>query len=370
MILRNINNRVLEKIPSIDSKDANTRAQSIEYINFSLSEVWRASNWEFRKKNAQFVLEPAYDTGTASTTTFDGTNENAARTVTLSVALPFDVKGRYFTPKNGSAYKIVTGNAGSLTLFLGAPVIDTDAVPAEFKIWRKFYYLRSDVDIVLDVRSLDGSGSLKYASSSKLSNSIGNLGDFGAPYTFSVYGIDPYDDVSYETGTVSITENGNTVTGTGTSFVGNVDAGDIFTVGGIRYTVKRVESNTQLILNNYVKNEIAAGSSYSSKKKDVLGLPFFYNADSYKVIEYEYLTRSYDLLNEDYDDLNLDRDYIDAIVLGAQAMWLDTKDYSKYIQTVNLYQAKLNGLKLKKRVVAPRYRQFEPLIDSSAPGRF
>lgn len=370
MLLRKINDLVLDKIPSIDKTVDSLRERSTDYVNFAIDEVWRASNWEFRKRTGQLALEPTYDTGTASITKYDGTNLNAARTVTLSASLPFDVRGRYFKPNNSSSnYRIITGASGGTTLFLESPVIDSTNGSIAFDIWKRFYYLKSDVDVLLDIRRWDGGGSLEYSPSPKMSRSNANLDTEGAPKYFSVYGIDPNDDIEYETGTISIAENSNTVTGVSTAFVGNADSGDILIVNNSRYIIKRVESNTSLILYNYVPIPIAAGTSYSIKKNNPLAIPFFNPTDAYRTLDYEYLVKSYSLVNEDYDDLLLDMDYIDAIILNAQAAWLEHKDYQKYIQIYSLYQAKLNGLKIKKRVVAPRFRQFEPYINPNLPGR-
>jgi hypothetical protein len=76
----------------------------------------------------------------------------------------------------------------------------------------------------------------------------------------------------YSTGTVTVVNGSATVTGSGTTFVGNVVAGDEFGVGVLMtsgtsfpqtwYTVKSVDSNTQLTLTTNYAGAGAATQSY------------------------------------------------------------------------------------------------------------
>lgn len=377
MLLKEINDLVMVDIPSVDPNDANNRLLSTKYVNFAIDELWRAANWEFRKKSGSLLIIPNYSTGTASILLYSGTNETAARTVTLSAPLTFDAQGFYFRPKDGSSeYRIISGDVGSVELFLESPVIDPTNIAVEFEIWKRFYYLKSEVDVLLDIRRCDNGESMNYVGSSKASSRssfIENYGTTGNFYSsgsdFSVYGVDPYDDVSHETGTITIPENSNVATGVGTNFIGNVDSGDVLIVGSYAYFIKRVESDTSLILSNYAVSPVASGSSYKINKMNPIGLVFYNPTQSYQIVNYQYLSKSTPLINEQYDDFKFEYDYIEAIVLNAQAMWLKNKDYQKYIQIIGLYQAKLNGLKIKKRTAMPRFRQFEPYINLNMPGR-
>lgn len=69
----------------------------------------------------------------------------------------------------------------------------------------------------------------------------------------------------YRTGTVSIDQAALTnVTGTGTSWLNNVAAGDIFTVNGAKlYEIDAVVSNTSLVLKTPYQETAASGLTYS-----------------------------------------------------------------------------------------------------------
>jgi hypothetical protein len=61
-------------------------------------------------------------------------------------------------------------------------------------------------------------------------------------------------------GTVAVTTAANTVTGTSTEFVSNVKQGDYLTIGGRKYQVDQVNSNTSIYINS-VASAIATGQT-------------------------------------------------------------------------------------------------------------
>lgn len=69
---------------------------------------------------------------------------------------------------------------------------------------------------------------------------------------------------AYSTGTVATATGSKTVTGSGTTFSTNADAGMLFQVGNERvYTVASVDSNTQLTLRDNYEGSTASGLSYA-----------------------------------------------------------------------------------------------------------
>jgi hypothetical protein len=69
---------------------------------------------------------------------------------------------------------------------------------------------------------------------------------------------------TYATGTITATQNSTTITGSGTTFTGNVNVGDIIRIAGDNrdYIVRSVNSNTSLTLAIPVKRSTASGLSY------------------------------------------------------------------------------------------------------------
>jgi hypothetical protein len=72
----------------------------------------------------------------------------------------------------------------------------------------------------------------------------------------------------YSTGTITGTQNSAVITGAGTSWTANVDAGMLLRVGSANeyYVVKSVDSNTQITLTETYKNPNFAGQGYSLKR--------------------------------------------------------------------------------------------------------
>lgn len=78
--------------------------------------------------------------------------------------------------------------------------------------------------------------------------------------------------VAYSTGTVSVTKDSATVTGSGTTWTGNVNVGDLFKIIGDthRYYVRAVNSNTSITLHKPVVRATASGLTYESGNTSVV----------------------------------------------------------------------------------------------------
>jgi len=338
------------------------------YFNLATQEVYRAANWEFRKRTGQIVLVPNYTTGTCTITQYDGTNDSAARTVTFSTALSQNMVGRYFQPSGSSQWYKIVYISGS-TAVLDTPVIDVSASGSAFTIWKRFYYLKSEVDTFTDFGSWETGNILNYISSTGLSDSTSALHMTGTGQSFTPYGIDPFDDKTYTDGTISGSENSNVITGSGTAFLANADSGDSLTVGEVEYTIKRVESDTRLILQNYLVADIAGGSSFSIRKNNPIGVQIFPNTEQYRIVHYEYWARTCPMVNELKDIFPMPDEFLTVTYDRAESMILKDKDNPRWSSVLALYQAELEGLKLKKNAAEPRFNQFAPKIPNFMPGR-
>lgn len=87
------------------------------------------------------------------------------------------------------------------------------------------------------------------------------LGTAGSAYTQQRLGLDEHTVV--ETGTVSATNGSAIVTGSGTSWLSQLSAGDVFGISGLsRYSIASVDSDTQITLSAVYLGTTVAGSSY------------------------------------------------------------------------------------------------------------
>src|SRR3990167_8556686 len=165
------------------------------------------------------------------------------------------------------------------------------------------------------------------------------------------------------TESVSLTEDDDLVTGSGTSWLDNVEEGDLFIVGKDRYHVKRVESDTRIRLINFAKSTVPSGTEYEIKKQDNLGFQLFLNPNDTYIFPYTYIKRVYDMVNEDEDSTEVPEEFDPAILDLAEADRLSDLDDSKWINKQALARARINDLKGMMTSV-PRYKQFRPEINS------
>ena len=348
----------------ISTNSPDKRAMAGFYVNQSTKWIYESFNWEQRRKHGELVLVPNYTTGTCSFTLFDGTNEAASRTVTFSQALPSGIAGRFLQIDGESDWHRILYTNGT-TAYLESPVLSASG--SSFTIWKRFYYLPSNVDIVTGVGKWDGSGKLTYHTPEALDDMVVNVSESGTPSDFTPFGTDEFL-TPYSTGTITIESGSNVVTGSGTSFIGNVSIGDIFTVNNVDYRVKRVESDTRLVLHNYLSTGVSS-SPYSAKKEVSLGLQLFPNGNDYKIIPYTYMDKQFDMIHETLERPNLPDRFDEAILTRAEMMILKDQKNSQWVAVSQLLANQLEELKSKKKVVQTKFDQFPTKIYSWMPGR-
>ena len=223
MILKDLVDVFFLRFKGLDKTNKDHRNQVKSYLNLFLPVVYRSSNWEFRKRTGQLILIPNYTTGNCSIVQYDGTNDLASRTVTFAGStLTQSMRGRFFKPAGSDTWYRIIYISGD-TAYLDTPVVDATAGGLSFTIWKRFHYLKSDVDIVTDFIGWDRNSILEYRSSTNQSDKNANLASEGSPFEFGAYGVDSFDDTTYETGTISGILNTNIITGSATAFFANVD---------------------------------------------------------------------------------------------------------------------------------------------------
>lgn len=351
---------------NIDNPDS--QKQAISYINRSIKEVWRAAHWNFRKRFSQLILEPYYTTGTCTVTEYDGTNENASRVVTFSGAVLSDsMVGSYL--KVGESYtwhkiEYISGN----TVYLDTPVISASGVNS-FKIWKRFYTLSSDADVLLNFHKWEDGQSVLSKNEYQIHDKYGNIDDIGTPHDFNISGVNQYDDKYYSVGTISGTKNTNVIEGNSTNFLGNVGIGDTIIFDNQEYYIWRVETPTRLILSTYLLNDISAQTSYRVLRNSRINVQFNYVPSDYIAIPYSYLSLAPQLKNPEYDLFPFPEEFEECVLSRAKAMKLKDDKDSGYIAALSIYDAELKGLKMKQRQDNPRFLQFSPKINRNLPGR-
>lgn len=353
----------------VDTEDGKTLAG--KYINRAARWIYLAHPWEWRYKTGAETLIPNYETGTCAVTQFTGSNYSDARTVSFSGStLTSAMRGRLFQVDGETSWhKIIYVNVSAGQIVLESPITRASAGGLTFKIWKRFYYLPNDVSQIMDFgRWNNRYGRLEYKSMSNLLDEVTDISDDGNPSNFSPFGVDNYETV-YTTGTISGNEDDNLITGNGTVWLGNVMPGDELIQGESVFSVKRVETNLRIILNNYIPSLISASSVYEIRRNLSIGFSFYpSNVTEYATIPFYYLDKMFDMVHEDKDRPNLPDEFDDAILSRAEFKLLKDKDNSKWASVAGLFAAELDGLKKDFRIAKPRYDIFAPL-SAGYPGR-
>lgn len=132
----------------------------------------------------------------------------------------------------------------------------------------KFGVLDADDATILDIGT--GAGATGLAGPTRAAQ-VGDLLFIGGG---TIYG-GSRKTANYSTGTVTTTLASKTLTGAGTSWSANVDAGMLFRVSGERvYVVASVDSNTQITLTEPYQGTSAAGKAYTLKQLELATTPY------------------------------------------------------------------------------------------------
>lgn len=340
------------------------KATSDAYINMAYIELFESHRWEFRKKTGSIVVPPYYTTGTCSVVKYDGTNGTNARKVTFSGATISDKVGWYFQAEDSSNWHKIVYVSGS-TAYLDSEVTDIDSGSGlTFKLWKRFCYVKSDVDVVYDIGKW-GDDVISYTQ-----EALDRSQSYNTPDSYRPFGVDSYDDVEYSVGTVSGSSESNVLTFSGGTdlIAGGFNTGDIIIVGQKTFYIKRVETETRAVLFNYLSEAIES-QSFAIKKISQIGFEFNNQSEEYKVLPYTYLSRAYPLIHESKDVIQLTRRFIPAII--SRAIYFAMRDNQDDRMTAQLaiYVAEAEGLREKVRVLEPRYTVFGSNIPNFMPGR-
>jgi hypothetical protein len=341
----------------LNEDDADRRAVAGRKINNAYKEIANNTNvdWKQLEKYGEIVTVPNYTTGTCTIT-------NGSRTVTgAGTVFTSAMEGRFFKPERSSNwYRIVRVVSGTeLTLF--SSIIEDSGSGKTFTIWKRWYYLPSEVRRVLEFGSWIRDGKLTERSSQWLADGNPDMSNTGEPVEFSMFGVDPYTSEYTSGSNVTVTENSTLMTGVGTEWLSNVEPGDIVQISSQVLRVKRVESDTRIRLLNYATATITP-ESYKIQKNGNIGFQLWFNPNRQYILPFYYIKRAYDMVNETYDMPELPEDFDKAILDNAEADYLSSKKDSDWVNKQNLASARINDLKTNRYVSTPRNRQMRPLI--------
>lgn len=237
-----------------------------------------------------------YETGTVTAT-------NGSKTITGSgTTFTAGMVGRKIRMGSENAYYRIAAFVSTTEVTLEAAYQGTTASGKTFSIYKDEYRLPADCDVYKVMRQIE--------------NGIAQVGL--EPSAFDIYEPAPQSQGSpdfnilsgtkldtYTTGTLSGTVNNSTLTGSGTAWTGveGLGKGSRLTIGSYVYTVKSVDSDTQITIYEKLSVTVAAGTAYTAHLDNFI-IQFFPIPDAAENVYFRYQRIPYPLINdEDIPDL-------------------------------------------------------------------
>lgn len=328
--------RILTKIPT----DKETEDKIKQALNIAKVEIGKAAFWQqLLVPNNELLIIPKYTTGKASIT-----KDSRVVTLTDGAVVESGFKGRFFSSKKTErGYEIVNVDTGANTLTLKTPIIEDMEAGLDYSIRKKFYRLPSDILAIMpDNSRIDGNPGIE------------------------IEGYDEYQ-TNYTTETISLTKDSATLTGSGTSFFDNVFAGDIIEAGANVYRVKRVESDTSIIMLNRAIDTfsgayvIRSDTPYKGKLK---GLSIQGDQTEKSIFRFSYIRSLYQMVHPN-DDTEFPAQF-DLVMLdfakGEFGRMAGTGQGASWQQDLSLADARLRKLMLDRKLVYEPFTQFKMYI--------
>lgn len=241
---------------------SDVKTRFIGHVNTIREFAWDKFDWSFKRRGWTIRTYNQINSGTCTVT-------NGSNTVTASASVfssPY--VGGYFRALGSipqSWYRIVA--QGGTTLTLDIPYQGANSSTSTYEV-RKFDYLIPS-ELAGKVSMTDSQGG-QISVESVLSRPTMIPDSLGCPYNAVVWSDDPIG-TTYTTGTISGTVDTRTVTGSGTSWLSNVTAGDQLEVvvasTTYKYQVRSVESDTSITLYQFLRVAISASTTYTIRNQ-------------------------------------------------------------------------------------------------------
>lgn len=251
-----------------------------------------------------------YETGTVTATNDSKTITGSGTTFTSAMV------GRKFRVSGDNAYYRIAAYVSATEITLEVVYQGTTASGSTYSIFKDEYRLPADLDAYKVMRQIEDNKSIIDLEPSAFSMAEPSPIATGSP-NFSILAGSKLD--TYSTGTITGTVNLSVLTGTGTLWTGvdGLGRGSRITAGSDVYTIKNVDSNTQITI--YEKISTTLTDSTYSVSLDNYIIQFFFIPDQLESIYFKYQRIPFPLIN-DQDVPDLPEKY-QHILITAGLIW-------------------------------------------------
>lgn len=325
-----------------------------DIIRMALDRVYNFHEWPYYVQEGTLRTVAVYNDGEVDVT-------NGSTTVTgTTTAFTDDMVGRKFRVSGEKAYYKIAEVVSGTELTLAEEYRGDTDTGLDYEIFKDEYRLAADVGKYKIIRQLENGMALVSIYPDSFDTIIPTPESYGEP-TYEIFRgtkLDIYND-----GTVTAT--GKTITGSGTEWTGVEGLGRCSKVriGNNVYTVKSVDSDTQLTV---YENVIAvAGATAHEVILDNLILQLYNIPDSDRLLYYSYFRKPVPLAN-DYDVPDMPSQWIYLLKWAGLSEALALKGDIQ--RSENVYEGKfvrgLQQMKLSIGSFAPNRRYQRKSADS------
>ncbi len=270
-----------------------------------------------------------YETGTVTVTNNSKTVTGSGTTFTTAMV------GRKLRVTGQNAYYRISAYVSATEVTLETVFQGDTESGATYEIFKDEYRLPADMDTYKVMRQIEDSQSI--VDIEKTAFDIYEPAPIakGSP-RFSILNGTKLD--TYSTGTISGTVNLSVITGVSTAWTGveGLGRGTRIVVGTVVYTVKSVDSDTQITIYELISSTFS-GSTYAVHLDNYI-IQFFSIPDAIENIYFKYQRLPFPLIN-DQDIPDLPERY-HSILITAGLIWAwATKDKKESVVQVALFDA-------------------------------
>lgn len=316
-------------------------------INRTLARIYGSHPWPFALDEAFFTTVDDYSTGTVTVTNGSTTVMGASTVFTDAIV------GRKIRVGSDNAYYRISAFVSTTELTLEAPYQGSLTSGNTYVVYQDEYRLRADVDVQHFYRQVQQGIALTDVDPGDFDINYPTQTAFGDPTIIAPIGT--RRDI-YSTGTVSASSK--TITGVSTAWtdVQGLSRGSRIRIGDNVYTVKSVDSATQLTVFETVTT-VAAGQSYviflDNIRVILKSIP-----DAARNIYYRFYRKPTPLVN-DYDEPDLPETMQYLLPLGSLTELYQFKnDVEKSLLNEKEFEGGIQKWKVHYRSQTRVYQRF------------
>ena len=266
--------------------------------------------------------------------------------------------GRKFRITSDNEWYVINSRTSATEITLDRNYEGTTTTTGEYEIFQDLYKVYGDVNKLKLLRNLNISVPIFYASNTEIDLSLPRLILSGDPRVAIIRG---RSTDTYTTGTVSGTAASTTITGASTSWstVEGLTIGIKIRIGNYTYTIKSVDSDTQLTTYETLEETSGAGTSYIINLNNIV-LQLWPPPNASRGLPYKYFRTMPPLVN-DWDESQIPEKYHRLLVEGAcKRAFIHSFDQQKFALAKAEFNEGLLLMKADFRQTKDKVNAFKP----------